>query len=47
VGDRIRHAVMGEGTILEIDEGKCAFLIKYDSISTPRRISFKAKLEKV
>ncbi|MBR6654129.1 MAG: DNA helicase UvrD, partial [Oscillospiraceae bacterium] len=47
VGDRIRHAVMGEGTILEIDEGKSAFVIKYDSISTPRKISFKAKLEKV
>lgn len=47
VGDRIRHAVMGEGTILEIDEGKSAFVIKYDSVSTPRRISFKAKLERV
>jgi len=47
VGDRIRHAVMGEGTILEIDEVKSAFVIKYDSISTSRKISFKAKLEKV
>ncbi len=47
VGDRVRHAVMGEGSILEIDEGKSVFLIKYDNLSTPRRISFKAKLEKV
>jgi len=46
VGDRIRHAVMGEGTILDIDEGKSAFLIQYDSLSTPRKISFKAKLER-
>mgnify|MGYP004532838405 CR=1 FL=1 len=44
VGDRIRHAVMGPGTILDIDSAKCAFLIKYDSLSTPRKISFRAKL---
>lgn len=47
VGDRVRHAVMGEGSILEVDEDKKAFVIKYDSISTPRKISFKAKLEKI
>jgi len=47
VGDRIRHAVMGEGSILEIDEGKSAFVIKYDRISTPRKISFRAKLERI
>ena len=47
VGDRVRHAVMGEGTVLEIERDKGFFLIQYDSLPTPRRISFRAKLEKV
>jgi DNA helicase-2/ATP-dependent DNA helicase PcrA len=47
VGDRVRHAVMGEGTVLEIEREKGFFLIQYDSLPTPRRISFRAKLEKV
>lgn len=47
VGDRVRHAVMGEGTIREIDREKGVFLIQYDSLTTPRRISFRARLEKI
>ena len=44
-GQRIKHMVFGEGTVIDIDEGKQAHIIKFDEIETPRQISFKAKLE--
>lgn len=47
VGARIRHAIMGNGTIVDIDTQKMAYIIRFDGISTPRKISFKAKLEKI
>lgn len=47
VGARIRHAIMGTGTIVDIDTQKMAYIIRFDGISTPRKISFKAKLEKI
>lgn len=45
-GDKITHAVFGKGEILEIDEIKKFYIIKFDGITTPRKISFKAKVEK-
>lgn len=47
VGARIRHEYLGEGSILEIDAGKGAYLVQFDSIPTPRAISFRAKLSRV
>ena len=47
VGARVRHAIMGEGTIEELDTEKKAYLVKFDCMETPRAISFKAKLERV
>ena len=47
VGARVRHTVMGEGSVLEINEKKRAYLVKFDTIPTPRTISFKAKMERV
>ena len=47
VGARVRHAYLGEGSILEIDTGKGAYLVQFDSIPTPRTISFRAKLSQV
>ena len=47
VGTRVRHAIMGEGTIEELDTEKKAYLVKFDCMETPRAISFKAKLERV
>lgn len=44
-GDRVRHPIMGEGNILQIDNKAGAYLIKFDALLTPRKISFKAKLE--
>ena len=45
-GDRVRHAIMGSGTVAEIDTQKGAYLIRFDSLSSDRRISFKARLER-
>ena len=44
-GQRVRHAVFGEGTVVDADTNKGAHLIKFDSMDTPRTISFKVKLE--
>lgn len=44
-GSRIRHPVMGEGTIVDIDMSKNAYIISFDGLETVRKISFKAKLE--
>ena len=45
IGQRIRHAVFGEGTVIDIDTDKGAHLIKFDCMDTPRMISFKVKIE--
>ncbi len=44
IGTRIRHEYLGAGTILDIDTGKAAYLVQFDSIPTPRAISFRVKL---
>ena len=45
IGQRVRHAVFGEGTVVDVDTDKGAHLIQFDSVETPRMISFKVKLE--
>ena len=45
VGQRVRHAIMGEGTVIDVDMDKNAHIIKFDSMNTPRMISFRVKLE--
>ncbi|MCR4935092.1 MAG: UvrD-helicase domain-containing protein [Oscillospiraceae bacterium] len=44
-GRRVRHAVFGSGTVLEADRDRGAHLVRFDSLPTPRAISFRAKLE--
>ena len=46
-GQRIRHAVFGEGVVLEVDADRSAYVIQFDGLPTPRKISFRAKLETV
>ena len=46
VGQRVEHALFGLGTVLEVDRDKRAHLIRFDDLETPRRISFRAKLER-
>ena len=43
-GDRVVHAVMGAGEILDIDRDKGAYVIQFDSLGTKRKISMKTKL---
>lgn len=45
VGTRVRHSVFGLGTVADVDTNRSAYIVQFDGISTPRAISFKAKLE--
>ncbi len=45
VGARVRHPIMGAGTVVAVDEEKGAHLVQFDGASTPRAISFRARLE--
>ena len=43
-GDRVLHPVFGAGTILETDTTLCAYVIRFDTMETPRSIRFQVKL---
>ena len=45
VGARIRHALIGSGTVIGIDEELDAYQIRFDRLPTPRTISRKVRLE--
>ena len=45
IGQRVRHEILGPGTVVDVDTGKGAHIIRFDGIATPRTISFRAKLE--
>lgn len=45
VGDRIRHPVMGMGTVTGIDGEKAAYVIQFDVLPTPRVIRFQVHME--
>lgn len=45
VGQRVRHALLGAGTVTGLDDGRSAYVIQFDDLPTPRRISLRAKLE--
>lgn len=44
-GTRVRHKVFGDGTVLGADRDSGAHIILFDSMNTPRNISFKVKME--
>lgn len=46
IGDKVSHGVLGKGIITEIDETKHVYTVKFDTIPTPRKMSFKAPLKK-
>ena len=46
IGQKIHHEVLGNGTIIGVDENKLAYQIQFDTIPTPRSISFRVKLTK-
>lgn len=47
VGTRVKHHAFGVGTVQSIDTQKRAYLVQFDTLPTPRAISFKAKMESV
>lgn len=44
IGTRVRSEYLGDGEIVDIDTDKGSYLVKFDAISTPRMIAFRAKL---
>lgn len=44
VGQRVSHSIFGHGTVLDIDMENGAHIVLFDSMETPRSISFRAKL---
>ena len=47
IGQRVRHEILGPGTVVDVDTGKGAHIVRFDGIATPRAISFRAKLEEM
>ncbi len=47
VGQRVRHQMFGLGTVVEVDMERGAHVVQFDGVATPRRISFRARLEKM
>ena len=47
IGQKVRHAVLGEGVVEDVDEKKKAYLVRFTDLDTPRAIAFRAKLEAV
>lgn len=46
-GQRVRHAVLGEGTVLDTDPIKGAYTVRFDEMETPRSISFRIRLDPI
>ena len=47
VGNKVSHNILGKGEILEIDSAKKNYLIQFENIQTPRKMSFKAPIHKI
>ncbi len=46
VGQRVRHEILGDGTVTDIDLEKRAYLVQFDALETARKISFRVKLQR-
>lgn len=44
-GQRVKHRVFGCGTVVDVDEAKAAYRIQFETMDTPRVISFRVMLE--
>ena len=45
-GDAVMHPVLGRGEIVGIDAQNLAYVIRFETIPTPRKINFRARLER-
>ncbi|MBQ7613882.1 MAG: UvrD-helicase domain-containing protein [Butyrivibrio sp.] len=46
-GQRVSHAILGAGTVLDINTDEESYLVQFDEMETPRQISMKVKLKKL
>jgi DNA helicase-2/ATP-dependent DNA helicase PcrA len=46
-GQRVEHAILGPGTVLDINLDEESYLVKFDGMETPRQISMKVKLKEI
>ena len=46
-GDTVEHNILGRGTVVSVDHTAGTYTIQFDSMSTPRKMSFKAPLNKI
>ncbi|MCR5402258.1 MAG: UvrD-helicase domain-containing protein [Butyrivibrio sp.] len=44
-GQRVEHAILGEGTVLDFNLDDECYLIQFDGMETPRQISMKVRLK--
>ena len=47
IGDRVRHEYLGAGTVVDVDTARDAHIVQFDSMTTPRSISFRVRLTKL
>ena len=47
IGERVAHDFFGAGEIIEIDEERLVYIIRFDKIATPRSIGYQIALTKV
>lgn len=45
-GTFVEHKILGKGEIIGINTDKNAYIIKFESVDTPRMISFRVKMDK-
>ena len=45
-GQRVEHAILGAGTILDINIDEESYLIQFDGMETPRQIAMKVRLKR-
>ncbi len=45
VGTRVKHHILGPGTVIGVDTDLNAHLVQFDNLPTPRSIAFRVKLE--
>ena len=46
-GTRVRHGILGDGTVIDIDPVRGAYEIQFDDVPTNRSISFRTRLERI
>ncbi|WP_026518732.1 ATP-dependent helicase [Butyrivibrio sp. FCS006] len=44
-GQRVEHAILGAGTILDINLDEESYLVQFDGMATPRQIAMKVRLK--